>query len=129
MTPVRLSRRVTCTGLGALGVAAWSGSGRAQSPPPVARPNIVVAVQDNPDPLDPFLIITNISFRVQDNIYDYLIGTDYLHNLKQGPMLATEWHRVDDLTMLFTLRQGVTFHDGSEMTAEDVAFTFGPDCR
>ena len=62
---------------------------------------------------------------MQDNIWDYLIATDYLHDLKNGPMLATEWHRTDDRTLEFTLRQGVKFHDGSEMTAEDVAFTFG----
>lgn len=39
------------------------------------------------------------------------------------PALATEWKRVDDLTWEFTLREGVTFHDGSPFTAEDVAFT------
>ena len=126
MMPMPLSRRTACVGLGALGVAGWSERIRAQTPP-AARPNIIVAVQDNPDLLDPFLVITNISFRVQDNIYDYLIATDYLHDMKLGPMLATEWHRVDDLTLQLTLRKGVKFHDGSEMTAEDVVFTFGPE--
>ena len=121
-TPL-LSRRGALAGLGAVG---WSARARAQAAGG-ARPDIVVAVQENPELLDPFLVISNVSYRVQDNIYDYLIATDYLHDLKPGPMLATEWHRVDDLTLEFTLRQGVRFHDGSEMTSEDVAFTFGPE--
>ncbi|HEY2133343.1 MAG TPA: ABC transporter substrate-binding protein [Acetobacteraceae bacterium] len=122
MTFPSLSRRAALAGLGAIGLAA-----RARAQASGTRPNIVLAVQENPDLLDPFLVISNVAYRVQDNIYDYLIATDYLHDLKQGPMLATEWHRTDDLTLEFTLRQGVKFHDGSEMTAEDVAFTFGPE--
>lgn len=40
------------------------------------------------------------------------------------PRLATEWNRVDDLTWDFTLRDGVTFQDGAEMTIDDVLFSF-----
>nr|WP_237156900.1 ABC transporter substrate-binding protein [Photobacterium rosenbergii] len=36
------------------------------------------------------------------------------------PKLATEWEQVDDLTWQFTIRDGVTFHDGSKLTAETV---------
>ncbi|MET4098526.1 peptide/nickel transport system substrate-binding protein [Agrococcus sp. UYP10] len=36
------------------------------------------------------------------------------------PLLAIEWERVDDLTWTFQLRDGVTFHDGSELTPEAV---------
>ena len=39
------------------------------------------------------------------------------------PLLATSWERIDDVTWEFTLREGVTFHDGSAFDAEDVAFT------
>jgi len=39
------------------------------------------------------------------------------------PLLATEWRRVDDRTWEFDLREGVTFHDGSQFSAEDVAAT------
>ncbi|MEM7567409.1 MAG: ABC transporter substrate-binding protein, partial [Pseudomonadota bacterium] len=39
------------------------------------------------------------------------------------PLLATQWSRLDDLTLEFTLREGVTFHDGSAFDAEDVAWT------
>ena len=121
-TAPAISRRAALTGLAALGAGEWARSAHAET-----RPNIVIAVQQNPTLLDPFLDISNVSYRVQDNIWDYLISTDYLNDLKNGPMLATEWHRTDDRTLEFTLRQGVKFHDGTEMTAEDVAFTFGDE--
>lgn len=40
-----------------------------------------------------------------------------------SPALATEWEQVDDRTWRFTLRDGVTFHNGDPMTAEDVVFS------
>jgi peptide/nickel transport system substrate-binding protein len=40
------------------------------------------------------------------------------------PDLATSWTNPDPTAWVFTLRKGVKFHDGSEMTAEDVVFTF-----
>lgn len=39
------------------------------------------------------------------------------------PLLATSWTRIDDLTWEFTLRDGVTFHDGSVFDADDVVWT------
>lgn len=38
------------------------------------------------------------------------------------PRLATEWEQVDDLTWRFTLRDGVTFHDGNAFNAEAVKY-------
>lgn len=37
------------------------------------------------------------------------------------PALATEWEQEDDTTWRFTIRDGVTFHDGTELTAENAA--------
>ncbi|GAC1491842.1 MAG: ABC transporter substrate-binding protein [Acetobacteraceae bacterium] len=42
------------------------------------------------------------------------------------PGLATEWRRVDARTIELQLRPGVVMHDGRTLTAEDVAFSFGP---
>ena len=40
------------------------------------------------------------------------------------PGLAESWKRIDERTVEFTLRKGVKFHNGDEMTADDVVFTF-----
>ena len=39
------------------------------------------------------------------------------------PHLAEEFERIDDTTIELTIRQGVMFHSGNEMTADDVAFS------
>ena len=56
------------------------------------------------------------------------LGWDGLvyRDLKTGeykPLLATSWKWVDDTTIDFELRQGVTFHDGSSFGPEDVVYT------
>lgn len=44
---------------------------------------------------------------------------------KMIPWLATSWARSDDgREWTFTLREGVTWHDGRPFTADDVVFTF-----
>ncbi|MDT0682082.1 ABC transporter substrate-binding protein [Roseicyclus sp. F158] len=41
-----------------------------------------------------------------------------------APAVASDWEWVDDTTLNVDLREGVTFHDGSELSAEDVAYTY-----
>ncbi|GKT23864.1 ABC transporter substrate-binding protein [Acidovorax sp. SUPP3334] len=49
------------------------------------------------------------------------------------PQLATAWKWETPTALLLTLRQGVTFHNGDKLTADDVAYTFnvvtGPDAK
>jgi peptide/nickel transport system substrate-binding protein len=45
-------------------------------------------------------------------------------DLSFEPRLATSWERIDDKTMRFKLRKGVTFHSGNKLTTKDVKFTF-----
>jgi peptide/nickel transport system substrate-binding protein len=92
-----------------------------------SRPDIVIAVQQNPNTTEPLNEIGNTGFRGLFSIYDWLIATDYANDMKFKPGLATEWKRVDNRTLELKLRPGVKFHNGDTMTAEDVAFTFGPE--
>lgn len=56
------------------------------------------------------------------HVWDHLIERDP-DTFEYKPGLATEWKWVDDVTLDLTLRQGVTFHDGSPFGAEDVVHT------
>jgi peptide/nickel transport system substrate-binding protein len=56
-------------------------------------------------------------------VYDSLLSTD--DNLNLIPWLAEDWTvSADGLTLTFDIREGVTWHDGEPLTADDVAFTF-----
>lgn len=61
------------------------------------------------------------SERVGGLIYDALAKKD-AHFVLQ-PWLATSWERPDPLTWIFHIRNGVRFHDGKALTADDVAWS------
>lgn len=91
------------------------------------RPAITIAVQKivNSNVLDVLREQSNVGERVFfTSLWEALISRDWLGNLMPQPGLATEWRRVDDQTVELKLRQGVKFHNGDEMTSEDVVFTF-----
>ena len=91
------------------------------------RPSLTVAVQkiSNSNTLEPPREQSNVGFRVSGLYAEPLIDTDWTGDLSPTPGLATAWRRVDDRTVEFDLREGVRFHDGTIMTAEDVVFSFG----
>lgn len=95
-----------------------------------SRPAITVAVQkvSNSNTLDVLREQSNVGERVFfSSLWEGLIGRDWLGGLKRIPLLATEWKRIDDQTVELTLREGVKFHNGDEMTADDVVFSFSRD--
>lgn len=61
------------------------------------------------------------SFAVTCNIFDTLVTWDAEN--KVIPHLASEWEFVDEDSLQLKLREGVLFHDGEELTAEDVQYT------
>src|SRR5690606_11121390 len=73
--------------------------------------------------LDPHTQTAFASFRLLELIYEPLVNLDA--DLNIVPSLAESWEFSDDATTLtLHLRQGVTFHNGAEFTAEDVVATF-----
>jgi peptide/nickel transport system substrate-binding protein len=58
----------------------------------------------------------------QSTMYESLVKLD--NNFQPNPHLAESWEASDDAqTWVFTLRDGVEFHDGSVMNAEDVVYS------
>jgi peptide/nickel transport system substrate-binding protein len=54
-------------------------------------------------------------------VYNSLLQWD--QELLEEPGLAESWEAVDDQTYVFTLREGVVFHNGKELDAEDVKYS------
>jgi len=86
-----------------------------------AAATLDIAIDSSPAGLDPHLITAfNSVVIVQGNVYEALTAID--KDLAVVPGLAESWDISDDgLSYTFHLREGVTFHDGSAMDAEDVA--------
>ncbi|HEY2595847.1 MAG TPA: ABC transporter substrate-binding protein, partial [Chloroflexota bacterium] len=74
------------------------------------------------DTLDPRLFKNTSGGRIKELAFNGLvaIGPDY----SPVPDLAEKWDNPDDKTWVFHLRQGVKFHDGSSLTANDVKYTY-----
>lgn len=105
--------------------AADGGASPSPAPAPGAadRPLVVGQVAE-PASLDPHAVTAVNDFRINVNLYDGLVRYDE-DSLNVEPALATDWSVSDDgLTYTFTLREGVTFHDGSAFDAEAVVFNF-----
>lgn len=71
--------------------------------------------------LDPHLLASQPNLTVARHVFESL--TDVDPQTKLIPGLAERWRALDALTWEFSLRRGVKFHDGSEFTAEDAAFS------
>lgn len=72
---------------------------------------------------DPAFISSDSEVLVANHVYDYLVDID--PDSIVIPRLAREWSVSDDgKSYVFTLSEGVVFHDGSPLTAEDVVWTY-----
>jgi len=93
------------------------------------RPNIVIGLNNVPNDL---CVTCNGTFprRIVYNVFDPLIGRDFGDD-GQGttpiPALAESWEFVSETELDLTIREGVLFHNGEEMTVEDVAFTLSEE--
>ena len=82
-----------------------------------------LAIDTAPVGLDPHLTTAFSSFAISGQIYDGLVEVNAA--LEVEPGLATSWTVSDDgLTYVFQLREGVRFHNGRSMTADDVVYSF-----
>jgi peptide/nickel transport system substrate-binding protein len=72
--------------------------------------------------MDPHLSGSKVDRQVYHNIYEPLLTLDTKLGIKPG--LAESWTQPDSKTLVFKLRRGVKFHDGTAFDAEAAKFNF-----
>ncbi|MBI4205784.1 MAG: ABC transporter substrate-binding protein [Betaproteobacteria bacterium] len=90
-------------------------------PAAASAADLSIALGADVTSIDPHFHNLTPNNNVGGHIFEPLVTKDPRGKLQ--PALAESWRTVDDLTWEFRLRKGVKFHDGSEFTAADVAFT------
>jgi peptide/nickel transport system substrate-binding protein len=112
----RAATALLCWGFAGLLVGAC---GRVSDKP---RTDLVVAMQNAPATLDPGVALDEASQKIQQLVFRSLLRID--DHLRVVPDLATRFEALDPVTYLAEIPPGVRFHNGREMTARDVAYTF-----
>lgn len=115
-----LSARAMAMLLGAAGVVVpASVTAAAQQ----AVGSIAFAVTTDPETLDPHMTSNGAAWTIFDQIHSSLIYQDI--DLTYKGLLAESWEiSEDNREITMKLREGVTFHDGSEFNADSVKYTF-----
>ncbi|MCC6790547.1 MAG: hypothetical protein IT336_02620, partial [Thermomicrobiales bacterium] len=129
-TKGKLSRRQLIERAGALGVGA-SALGAALSVPGFGSMRVlaqeggelIVAADGDIDTTDPhvsqLLVFGNMMrFTVFNGLVKYASDLSYVGDL------AASWENPDDKTYIFTLKDGLTYHDGTAVEASHVEFSF-----
>lgn len=83
---------------------------------------IVVALANGPANLDPGVGLDEASQKLHTLLYSSLLKID--ESLRVVPDLAIRFEKPDPKTYIAEVRHGVHFHDGRELTAADVAYTY-----
>jgi len=117
---MQLMRSLGClvAGLLAAGLIPDAPSGALAAPGGVT---LTLGVDQEVVGLDPSKVTAFSSLRRIDLLYNKLVTYD--PDLRVVGDLAESWESPDSRTYVFHLRRGVRFHDGQELTSEDVVFT------
>jgi len=113
--------------LSVLGILVFSlflgacGASTADGGTDTASDHLTIAIAGEPSVIDPHRSNDQWSAALINQIFERLIDQDADGGLH--PSLATGWRQIDELTYEFDIRQGVYFHNGEPLTANDVAFS------
>jgi peptide/nickel transport system substrate-binding protein len=101
------------------GLALASCSPQPRTPPP---DTIVVGLEASPTNFDPRMATGAAAVRIIPLLFNALLRIDPAG--KPAPELALSWETPAPTEYVFHLRRGVRFHDGRELTAADVKYTY-----
>ncbi len=85
------------------------------------KDNLIVAISAEPKDLDAHSFCDSSSSQIHNLMYDTLLRQDEKGTASAG--LADTWEWVDDVTLRLHIREGVKFHNGEELKANDVVFS------
>ena len=114
-------------GAGAVAAGSLAGSATAGRKAKAATPKIrrggrlVMGLESDPVAVAPYGMAPGAAIWGKEFAYDSLTEFDRGLNIK--PALATSWKVESKTSILFNLRKGVKFHNGKELTAEDVKYS------
>ena len=98
------------------------GTGTAATNEPSTGSSVTVGISQELDSLDPHKAVSAGSSEVLFNVFEGLMKPS--PDGEVVPALASDYKISDDgLTYTFTLREGVTFHNGEPVTVEDVVYS------
>ncbi|MCQ4158570.1 ABC transporter substrate-binding protein [Roseomonas sp. GC11] len=123
-TPARRApgtpRRALLAAAGAIALLAGTAApARAQGQ--TQGQTLTMGISAPPASIDPHYYTLTPSIMLSHHIFDTLVKRD--ENARLVPGLAESWRAVDPTTWEFRLREGITFHNGAPLTAEDVAYS------
>ena len=122
-----LLKKAGAIGAGAVAAGSIVGSAKAAPRKRLARPKpprggkVTWALEQDPVHVAPFGAILTANHWGKAPMYESLLEWD--SKLNERPALATSWKVVNNKTIDFTLRKGVKFHNGKELTAADVKYS------
>ncbi len=120
-----LLKKAGAVGAGAVAASAVTGSAAAATKRRSAAVprggKVTWALEQDPVHIAPFGAILTSNHWGKAPMYESLLEWD--SKLNERPALAQSWKVVDNRTIDFTLRRGVRFHNGKEVTAEDVKYS------
>ena len=96
---------------------------KEQAEKPAAKKQVLtVAVPTEVLTLDPAMHRDRVTETVIRNMFDGLVTRTT--DMEIVPEIAESWEQTSPTEWIFKIRQGITFHNGEALTADDVAFTF-----
>jgi peptide/nickel transport system substrate-binding protein len=88
---------------------------------PALAADLTIGRSTEQNSLDPQFSDLGNDTATAENMFESMIAFD--SRLRIQPQLAVSWKLIDPLTWEIKLRPGVTFHDGTPFTGDDVAFS------